>query len=190
MTENNRSSHGFHLMPDAERRKWQDPDVILKEAGLQAGDTFMDIGCGYGFFLLPAARLVGATGLVYGVDISTPGIQSIEASAAREGLRNIKLVNAEAEKTVFCKACGDIIFFGIDLHDFRDPAAVLQNARKMLKTGGRVIDLDWKKQPSPWGPPLEIRFSETKAQQLLETAGFKIESTRDSGPYHYMIIAR
>jgi len=191
MTENKHSPHhGFHLMPDAERRKWQNPDTILRESGLKAGDTFIDIGCGQGFFLLPAARLVGRSGFVYGVDINTSGIQSIEAAAAKEGIHNLKVVNAEAEATVFCEGCGDVIFFGIDLHDFRDPAAVMQNARKMLKPGGRLIDLDWKKAPSPWGPPLEIRFDEARAQQLIKTAGFKIESTRDSGPYHYLIIAR
>jgi ubiquinone/menaquinone biosynthesis C-methylase UbiE len=180
---------GFHMMADDERRKWQDPDVILREAGLKPGDTFVDVGCGAGYFTLPAVNIVGKTGFIYGVDINETAINNLKATADQRGITNLKLLVAEAEDTVFCIACADIVFFGIDLHDFRDPAAVLENAQKMLKPGGKLVDLDWKKIPSPWGPPQNIRFDEAKARSLIETAGYKVESVRSSGPYHYLIVA-
>jgi len=181
---------GFCRMPDDERRKWQNPEAILMEIGLKAGDTFMDIGCGHGFFALPAAGIVGEAGLVYGVDTNRVAIKDLEDIARQKGIRNLKLRAAKAERTVFYEACADMIFFGIDLHDFQDPSKVLQNARKMIKPGGRLVDLDWKKEPSPWGPPLEIRFEEAKAQKLIEAADFNVESVKSIGPYHYLIIAR
>jgi ubiquinone/menaquinone biosynthesis C-methylase UbiE len=181
---------GFCRMPDDERRKWQNPEAILMEIGLKPGNTFMDIGCGHGFFTLPAAGIVGEAGLVYGVDTNRPAVKGLEDIARQKGIRNLKLRAAKAERTVFCEACADMIFFGIDLHDFQDPLKVLQNARKMIKPGGRLVDLDWKKEPSPWGPPLEIRFEEAKAQKFIEAAGFNIESVKSIGPYHYLIIAR
>jgi ubiquinone/menaquinone biosynthesis C-methylase UbiE len=187
--QQNPRPHSFHLMPDEERRKWQDPEIILREIGLKPGDTFVDIGCGSGYFALPAAGIVGETGFIYGVDINGNAVKNLQASARQRGIANIALVIAEAESTVFCSACADIVFFGIDLHDFRDPAAVLRNARKMLKPGGRLIDLDWQKVPSPWGPPQHIRFDEAKAQGIIKEAGFKIESVKPSGPYHYIITA-
>jgi ubiquinone/menaquinone biosynthesis C-methylase UbiE len=95
-----------------------------------------------------------------------------------------------AEETIFCETCADIVFFGIVLHDFRDPAKVLLNAKTMLKPTGRLIDLDWKKAAMELGPPLSIRFSEKKAVSLIRTAGFKIETAKETGPYHYLIIAR
>jgi ubiquinone/menaquinone biosynthesis C-methylase UbiE len=180
---------GFHMMADDERRKWQDPDVILREAGLKPGDTFVDVGCGAGYFTLPAVNIVGKTGFIYGVDINETAINNLKATADQRGVTNLKLLVAEAEDTVFCIACADIVFFGIDLHDFRDPAAVLENAQKMLKPGGKLVDLDWKKIPSPWGPPQNIRFDEAKARSLIETAGYKVESVKSSGPYHYLIVA-
>ncbi|MFH0897333.1 MAG: methyltransferase domain-containing protein [Candidatus Bathyarchaeota archaeon] len=38
----------------------------------------------------------------------------------------------------------DFVFFGIVLHDFKDPEKVLENAKKILKPYGRLVDLDWE----------------------------------------------
>lgn len=78
----------------------------------------------------------------------------------------------------------------MDLHDFDDPAKVLANARAMVKPTGCLIDLDWKKQKMPMGPPVSIRFSEEKVCELLKTAGFKVDSMVDAGPYHYVVTAK
>jgi ubiquinone/menaquinone biosynthesis C-methylase UbiE len=82
------------------------------------------------------------------------------------------------------------IFFGIALHDFQDPARVLENARRMVKSAGKLVNLDWKKEPMDLGPPLKIRFSEDMAVRLIQTAGFTVETVKDSGPYHYLVVAK
>ena len=76
------------------------------------------------------------------------------------------------------------------LHDFADPAVVLRNARAMIKPNGRLVDLDWKKQEMPVGPPLKIRFSEAQASDLIVKAGFQIVNVKDAGNYHYLITAK
>jgi ubiquinone/menaquinone biosynthesis C-methylase UbiE len=180
---------GFRPFDDPERRKWQDPEAILSKIGVKPGTVFADIGCGGGFFTLPAARMAGKEGKVYGVDTSAAAIASLREQAAREGLNNLVLKVARAEDTVICKHCADIVFYGIALHDFQDPAKVLANARKIIKATGRLVDLDWKKEASI-GPPAQVRFDEAKASRLIEAAGFKIETVKDSGKYHYLITAR
>lgn len=179
--------HGY--VDDQERRKWQNPEAILTGVGLKAGLTFMDIGCGRGYFALPAARIVGESGKVYGVDTNSESINSLKELARREGLSNLDLTIGKAEDVVMCEACADIIFFGIVLHDFENPAKVLENARKMLKPDGLLVNLDWKKEPTMFGPPLRIRFSPEEAARLIEAAGFKVQAVKESGPYHYLVIA-
>ena len=171
------------------RRKWQNPDAILEEIGLRPGATFVDVGCGEGFFALPAARLVGARGMVYGLDTSPEAIERLRERATREGMTNLRLKVGRAEDTVLCEACADFVFFGIVLHDFDEPAKVLTNAAKMLKPGGRIVDLDWKKEPMEFGPPLPIRFSEEEATKLIKAGGFRVQTVKESGPYHYLVIA-
>ena len=175
---------------DPERRQWQDPDQILITIGLKPGMVFVDMGCGDGYFALPAARRVGPKGRVYANDIDEGAVARLRERAAQEGFGNLVAEVQESEEMVACERCADIVFFGIDLHDFRDPAAVLANAQKMLRPGGKLVDLDWKDQPTPFGPPLEKRFSIGKAKSLISSAGFGVESVQDSGPWHYLIIAR
>jgi ubiquinone/menaquinone biosynthesis C-methylase UbiE len=105
------------------------------------------------------------------------------------GVENLTLKVGHAEETIFCEARADFVFFGIVLHDFRNIGKVLGNSRKMLKSSGRLVDLDWRKEPMTFGPPLQIRLTEKEAAKKIEKAGFKIESTRSVGVYSYLIVA-
>lgn len=174
------------------RRRWQNPEAILGRIGVKSGLTFMDIGCGEGFFTLPVARMIGENGKVYGLDIDGDAIAALRERARRENLANLTLKVGKAEETIFCEGCADIVFYANVLHDFEDPNKVLANARKMIKLSGKLIDLDWKKKANITmpGPPLRIRLSEKEASNLIEAARFKVEATEKAGPYHYLITAK
>ena len=183
--------HGHKKYHDeAERRQWQEPEPILRKIGMGPGKVLADVGCGDGFFALPAARMASPGGAVYGVDADEEALKALRAKAEKEGLINVFLLAGEAEGIIPCERCADIVFFGICLHDFREPGQVLMNARRIVKAGGQLADLDWKKKPTSRGPPLEIRFDEKRASALIEAAGFQVESVTDAGPDHYLIIAR
>ncbi|HZD42713.1 MAG TPA: methyltransferase domain-containing protein [Methanomicrobiales archaeon] len=179
----------MHRHDWSERRKWQDPEAILARLGLEPGMTFLDIGCGDGFFAIPAANIVGKSGRVYGIDIDSGAVEDLKNRAEREDLHNIHLEVGAAEETVICDRCADIAFFGIDLHDFRDPKKVLLNAHQMIKPAGLLADLDWKKEETPFGPPPHIRFSEEKAAGLIQGAGFRVTGIEPAGPYTYLVMA-
>jgi ubiquinone/menaquinone biosynthesis C-methylase UbiE len=171
-------------------RRWHHPQLNLESIGLRSGMVFMDVGCGDGFFTIPAARLVGEKGKVYAVDVSTSAINRLKREAAEKGLKNVTAKVGASEETVFCNECADIVFYSIVLHDFRDPAKVLQNAKKMIKPAGTLVNLDWKKKPMPFGPPMQIRFSEEQAANLIKQAGFTIESVKDLGRNFYIVTAK
>jgi ubiquinone/menaquinone biosynthesis C-methylase UbiE len=181
---------GFHPPDDPERRKWQAPEAILEGIGLKPGMSFADIGCGAGFFALPSARIAGPDGKVYGNDGNPTHIAALKEAAEKEGLDNFILNVGKAEDYLPCEGCMDIVFFGIALHDFHDASKVLANAKRMLKPNGKLIDLDWKKEGIPIGPPSHIKFDEAHASKLMEDAGFTIVSVKNSGPYHYLITAK
>jgi ubiquinone/menaquinone biosynthesis C-methylase UbiE len=180
---------GGILRYEQERRKWQNPENVLAEIGLQPGMTFMDVGCGQGFFTIPAAKIVGESGKVYASDINQINVNKLREKVNAAGLMNVIIQTGKAEDLKLCEACADIIFFGIVLHDFQDPSKVLANAHSMLKPTGRLVDLDWKKEPMEFGPPMNRRFSEEKAIKLIESSGVKVQTTKASGLYHYLIVA-
>lgn len=181
--------HKFYA-DDAERRKWQNPNNVLASIGLNLGFTFVDVGCGDGFFTIPAAKIVGKKGRVFALDSDEEAIASLKKKAAIKNLMNIETRVGAAEDTVFCEACADMVFYSIVLHDFNDPVKVLTNARKILKPEGRLVDLDWKKQPMEFGPPLSIRFSEEQAIGLIERGGFRVEHRKEASGFLYLIIAK
>jgi ubiquinone/menaquinone biosynthesis C-methylase UbiE len=152
--------------------------------------VFMDIGCGNGFFTIPAAEQVGENGKVYALDANAEAVETVKSKVATNGLKNIVAKAAEAEETVFCDECADMVFFSIVLHDFRDPAKVLSNAKRMIKPDGTLINLDWKKKLMTLGPPMQIRFSEAQAQALIKQAGFTVETVENAGSNFYLITAK
>jgi ubiquinone/menaquinone biosynthesis C-methylase UbiE len=170
--------------------KWHHAKISLEDIGLRSGMVFMDIGCGYGYFTIPAAQIVGEQGKVYAVDRDASAIARLKRKAAERGLKNINAVVGEAEETVFCHECADIVFYSTVLHDFRDPAKVLLNAKQMIKESGKLVDLDWKKKLTVFGPPLNIRFSEEQASNLIKQAGFTIESVENVERNYYIITAK
>jgi len=182
--------HGGFSLDEATRRSWFNPEKVLQIAGLRSGMVFVAVGCGDGFFTSLAAQIVGAKGIVYAVDTDASAIEKLKRKAAEKGLANVKALVAEAEETVFCEGCADVVFYSIVLHDFHDPAKVLRNAKRMLKSSGRLVDLDWKKKQTGHGPPVQIRFNEAQAQRLIDASGLKVESVRDAGPDHYIIVAK
>lgn len=172
------------------RRKWRNPEATLKDIGLRSGMVFMDVGCGYGFFTIPAAQLVGEKGVVYAVDIDAAAVEKLKDTTAEKGLKNITAKVGAAEETVFCTECADIVLYSIVLHDFNDPEKVLRNAKRMLKPTGTLVDLDWKKKPTLFGPPVRIRFSEEQAANLIKNAGFTVESIINAGRNFYIVTAK
>lgn len=180
---------GAYYHDESVRKEWQDPEIILSAIGLGEGDVFVDVGCGDGFFALPAARRVGPEGTVIGIDINPQALKDLSSRASPEERTRIRLIRGRAEEIIACASCATVVFYGICLHDFEDPAAVLQNARKMIGPGGRLVDLDWKAKPMDLGPSLSKRFPVETARTLIEAAGFGVRTVRDAGPYHYCIIA-
>jgi len=182
--------HGRFSLEETVRRTWYNPELILKDTGLSSGMVFADIGCGDGFFSILAAEIVGELGRVYALDIDASAIDKLKVRAAERGLTSIHASVGAAEETVICKDCVDIAFLSMVLHDFDDPEKVLLNAKQMLKPNGLLVNLDWKKKQMDFGPPVNIRFSEEKATELLKQAGLTVAEVKEAGPYHYVIIAK
>ncbi|KUK99706.1 MAG: Methyltransferase type 11 [Methanoculleus marisnigri] len=72
---------------------------------------------------------------------------------------------------------------------FVDPVRVLANAKRMALDAGVIVDVDWKKESLPLGPPPAKKFSTEHAASLMAEAGLLVTTVAESGPYHYIITA-
>lgn len=77
-------------------KQWLDNNAyeFLEDVGVRSGSTVLDFGCGSGTYTIPAAKIVGESGLVYALDVSSTALDKMEKRADREGLKNIVRIDA------------------------------------------------------------------------------------------------
>jgi ubiquinone/menaquinone biosynthesis C-methylase UbiE len=82
----------------------------------------------------------------------------------------------------------DVAFFANMLHDLENRNAFFQEIKRICKPTALVVDLDWKKVQTEFGPPLRIRLTEEASKRILSENGFTVIKLIDAGPYHYELI--
>lgn len=125
--------------------------AMLQAARLRSGDRVLDVGCGAGATTVEAARQVGPTGSVVGVDISRPMLKFAAERVAAAGLTNIELVAADAQVHRFGDSEFDAVISRFATMFFADPAAAFANLARSLRPGGRLaIVVPRAPQDDPW----------------------------------------
>jgi len=94
--------HFFHELNPASRRKaaqWENSGGVdfLRIIGVKESDVVIDFGCGPGNYCIPAARLVGADGMVYAVDKNPRVLKKVRRKADALGLQNLCAAGSLAE---------------------------------------------------------------------------------------------
>lgn len=93
---------------------FRNPYKLLRAAGLKSGQKVLEVGCGPGFFTIPAARIVGEDGLIYAVDVHPLAIERVKKKIEREHIRNVKLILTNASSTGLPERSVDLAFvFGL-----------------------------------------------------------------------------
>lgn len=163
----------------------------MAQTGLMRGEVVADLGCGNGFFVLPAAQLVGPEGEVVAVDVQEAKLAATVSIANQYGYRNIKIVRADLAKPLLeiPEAACDMVILSNILHEIGlGREMLLKNAYRILKTGGEVTVIEWKKELSPIGPPMENRVDQQAAEMMLMKAGFRKDKDLETDGYHYAVL--
>jgi ubiquinone/menaquinone biosynthesis C-methylase UbiE len=161
---------------------------------LTQGTRFLDLGCGKGSYALAAAEVVGPSGRAYGIDVWAEGIAEMKRRAGERGLNNVEALVAQvAEGIPLDDSTMDVCLMAAAFHDFVEEGAgetALREIVRVLKPGGRLAIVEFKKIDAQPGPPLAIRLSLEEVMHLIQPFGFEISQTSEVGPYHYMVIAK
>lgn len=171
-----------------ERRRFLDPDRILEAIGVRPGAVIADIGCGPGFFSLPAARAAGPEGTVYAIDLAPEMLQRIEERAREEGFDNIVPVQATESGSPVRDGSCDLALAVNVLHETEDRVAFLAEVRRILRDGGALAIVEWKKELTEKGPPVDDRVSSGDVAESAGAAGFEEFTVFDAGPYSYGLV--
>lgn len=188
MTDKRFNASLAHRLDAPERLTWLPPAEVVAALAVRAGDTIADIGAGTGYFSLPLAEAAGPQGKVYAVDAQVEMLAHLRQKLDDGAVRNIELMRAEAEATKLPDGCCNLVFLANVWHEFADRAAVLREARRILKAGGRIAILDWRPDVErEAGPPLEHRLSAADAANELHSAGFGQTTQANAGKYSWLV---
>lgn len=156
------------------RRALQGPEKLLGEIGVREGMVLLDVGCGYGYLSIPAAKTVGPTGLVYAVDNDERKVMRLARKAEVMGLKNLRPIRSEAWRLDGVPREGvDVAVMLYSLHHFERVRESLEEAWRRLKRGGRLFVYE----------PIKSRFAGhgTVADEVLELGselGYEVGSLR------------
>ncbi|MBL8026440.1 MAG: class I SAM-dependent methyltransferase [Fibrobacteres bacterium] len=168
------------------------PEEILQKMDVLSNTaTFLDIGCGYGTFLLPASRIVNAKAI--GMDIEPSMLKECSQKAADEQLTNIELIEADLSAPERVPALRELAgkvdyaaLFNI-LH-CEEPVALLRRTAALLSPNGRIGAIHWQYRETPRGPTMDIRPKPGQIVAWGQEADLQVIKEIDLPPYHYGII--
>ncbi len=174
-------------LDNPERLLWLPPADVIGALAVHAGEAIADVGAGTGYFSLPLASAVGAAGKVYAVDGQSEMLARLKVKLDKAEFNNIELIHAEAEQTGLPAFSCDLFFLANLWHEIEDRVAVLSEARRVLKTGGRIAILDWRTDAEPVaGPPLAHRIAPPDALRETRLAGFERLASAEVGKYSWL----
>ena len=152
-------------------------------AALKAGETVLDLGSGGGLDCFLAAKQVGRTGRVIGVDMKAEMITKARANAAKLGAKNVEFRLGEIEHLPVADASIDAILSSCVVDPSPAKAAIYRDAFRVLKPGGRIAISDvvtlaplpdaLAEKVTSLGGCVSGAIALTALGQLLEDAGFE-----------------
>ena len=190
--------HGHHRFENAqewaeqfdnpERDAWQKPDAVVAFLDLKPGDIVADLGAGTGYFAVKIAPKV-PQGRVLANDVEPDMVRYLGERAAKDGLGNVVPVQGSATGPELPEAV-DVAFMCDVYHHIEDRPAYFGKVRDQLKSGGRLVIVDFKKDApadAP-GPPPAMRIAAKDLIAELEGAGWKhVRTDTETLPHQYVV---
>lgn len=169
--------------------------VGLERAAIRPHDRVLEVAVGPGVTLVKILQRVAKTNVVCGIDLSPKMLAKARRLAHRAGYNNIDLRNADARQLPFAESTFDVLYnsYMLDLIPLPDMPVVLNEFKRVLKLGGRLVLVNmskpeggrwswWEKfyqsLPASWVPYLLGGCRPVVMESFVQQAGF-VDVTRE-----------
>jgi ubiquinone/menaquinone biosynthesis C-methylase UbiE len=123
---------------------------LVDVAGIRAGTRVLDVACGRGAVLFPAAERVGPSGRLVGIDLADGMAAETAAEIAKRGLSNAEARQMDAEHLDFGDGSFDVVTCGFSLQFFPALDRALAEFRRVLRPGGALVATAWGEDDERW----------------------------------------
>src|SRR5262245_40339493 len=152
---------------------------LAEVVSLKPGMSVADVGSGGGAMAVSMAKWLGLSGRVYATDVREAQLTEIRDAVAREGLKNVVVLEGAARSTNLPNGCCDAIFLRDVYHHLTSPQEFDASLLAAVKSGGRVAIMDFAPDPGskvPDGVPANREGHGIRASMIvseLTQAGFR-----------------
>jgi ubiquinone/menaquinone biosynthesis C-methylase UbiE len=181
--ENEKSENKKHHHRGRSSESRLNRDIILKELNILSEQTILDAGCGNGYMSKEFSKLLNNTGKVFALDPDEAAIEILKEET--KGTNIETLVGDITKRTQIEGASIDLIYLSTVFHGFskNDIDGFQKEVKRLLKPNAVLAIVEIKKEETPFGPPLDIRFS---PEELQATITLTPKDLIEVGQYFYM----
>ncbi len=176
------------MLDDPKRDAYQKPHEVISALNLKEGEVVADLGAGSGYFTFRLAHHVGDTGRVYAVDVSPDMILHLNRRIRDLDVKNVVTILAAPDDPLLADASMDRFFICDTWHHIEHHDRYLALLKKMLKPGGQIVMVDFKKIETPVGPPMAMRIKRDDLVKEMERNGFSLVQEHTFLPYQYFLV--
>jgi len=176
----------------AEPGQFINREQIIAKAQIVEGMKVADLGCGnLGYFIIPIAKLLGQDGKAYAVDILNSALDAVHNQAKLEGVTNLEPVRTNLEKVGATNIPADSLDLAMLINvlfqnkNYKD---IMAEAVRLIKTGGRLLVVDWKKTGAPFGPSVEQRIEPMTVKTIAQELNLNLIEETEFGDYFWGLI--
>jgi len=164
------------------------PEEVLKQLKLREDMTAADFGCGSGGWIIPLAKRL-ENGTVYAIDILEEPLSVLKSKVKLEKIYNVEIIQADIEGKNTSKlsdsSC-DLVLMTNLLFQCENRKSVLEEGKRVLKTGGKILAVDWNKDNALTKAVENLSAQEVK--KIAKHLNLKLEKEFKAGLYHWGLI--
>ncbi len=188
-------THKFNVMDkkrldNEQRQTVMPPFKTLERLGLKKGKIVADIGCGIGYFAIPAAEIAGTSSKIYAMDISVEMLEEVERRALEAGVTNIYTIKTDEYDLKANNLAVDFVIMSNVLHEIEDKEKMIAELNRIHKNGGTLAIIEWEKIQGESGPPVGERLSYEEVTNILSKNGYESIEKHEMGTNFYGVTAR
>lgn len=175
--------HASKLDSDGRLKELRPYELLKEVVSVAVGMVCVDFGSGTGTFALPMASLAGNEGKVYAVD------RSVEMQAhirAKNPPPNLILVESDVAQTGLDSQIADVCLMAFILHEVKQPATLMAEASRLLKSGGKLVAVEWRAELDSPGPPKDKRITRQQIDKLFEQVSLSPVEYHEWSANHYI----
>jgi ubiquinone/menaquinone biosynthesis C-methylase UbiE len=181
---------GAEWLERSEREIEEMPETAIDKLGLKPGMVVADVGAGVGYFTVRLAKRVGAEGKIFAVDVQPEMLATLKRHAAEAKLTNIQpILSSESDPRLPENSC-DVILMVDVYHELSQPQIMLQKLRRALKSDGRLVLLEYRKEDPHIPIRSEHKMSVAEAKAEVEAEGYKLDAVLKDLPRQHILIFR